>query len=111
MARRALDAGRKYAAKRAAARALTRSEWLIASLTAAAVRVYEEICALARLNRSRVFPTYDYLARATALGRATAARALHVLEAIGFLVRQRRLKRVEGEGRATNRHRTSIARC
>ena len=70
----------------------------IASLTAAAVRVYEEICTLARLNRGRVFPTYDHLARATALGRATVARALHVLEAIGFLVRQRRFKRVEGEG-------------
>lgn len=56
-----------YAANRAAARALTRSERLIASLTAAAVRVYEEICTLARLNCGRVFPTYDYLARATAL--------------------------------------------
>lgn len=51
-----------------------------------------------RLNRGRVFLTYDHLARATALGRATVARALHVLKAIGFLMRQRRFKRVEGEG-------------
>lgn len=99
MARRTLDAGRQLRREaRSGARELTRSERLIASLTAAAVRVYEEICTLARLNRGRVFPTYDHLARATALGRATVARALHVLEAIGFLVRQRRFKRVEGEG-------------
>jgi hypothetical protein len=98
MARRTLDAGRQLRREaRSGARELTRSERLIASLTAAAVRVYEEICTLARLNRGRVFPTYDHLAKATALGRATIARALHMLEAIGFLVRQRRFRRVGGE--------------
>jgi DNA-binding transcriptional ArsR family regulator len=99
IARRTLDAGRQLRREaRAGLRELSKSERLIATLTASAVRVYEEICTLARLNCGRVFPSYDHLARATALGRATVARALAVLEGIGFLVRQRRFKRVEGEG-------------
>lgn len=99
IARRTLDAGRQLRREaRAGLRELSKSERLIATLTAGAVRVYEEICTLARLNRGRVFPSYDHLAHATALGRATVARALAVLEGIGFLVRQRRFKRVEGEG-------------
>lgn len=63
----------------------------MAGLTAGAVRVFEEICTLTRLNAGRVFPTYERLAKATALGRATVARALTALEAAGFLIRQRRL--------------------
>ena len=99
IAPRTLDAGRQLRREaRAGLRELSKSERLIATLTAGAVRVYEEICTLARLNRGRVFPSYDHLARATALGRATVARALAVLEGIGFLVRQRRFKRIEGEG-------------
>jgi len=98
-ARAALDAGRH--AKRLARaedRDLTPTEALLARLTAGAVRVFEEVCTLARLNRGRVFPSYDRLAAATALGRATVARALVALEATGFLVRQRRFRRVEGQG-------------
>ncbi|RZM32548.1 MAG: helix-turn-helix domain-containing protein [Sphingomonas sp.] len=98
VARRTLDAGRRLRRDaRAGARILSASERTIAALTAAAVRVYEEILTLARLNRGRVFPSYDHLANATGLGRATVARALPVLEAIGFLVRQRRFNRVAGE--------------
>ena len=98
-ARRALDAGRRLRREeRAGTRTLTATERTIATLTAAAVRVYEEICTLARLNRGRVYPSYDWLAEATGLGRATVARALPVLERIGFLVRQRRFRRVAGEG-------------
>lgn len=102
LARAALDAGRRL--KRAArleGRILSPAEAALAGLTAGAVRVYEEICTLARLNAGRVFPSYDRLAAATALGRATVARALRALEIAGFLVRQRRFKRVsrpEGEG-------------
>lgn len=99
MARAALDAGRR--ARRAArmeGRSLSPAEATMATLTAAALRVYEEICTLARLNRGRVFPSYDGLAERTALGRATVARALAILERTGFLVRQRRFRRVEGEG-------------
>lgn len=98
-ARCTLDAGRRLAREaRTGARTLSRSERAIIALTAAAVRVYEELLTLARLNRGQVFPSYDHLAKATALGRATVARALNQLEAIGFLVRQRRFKRVEAKG-------------
>ena len=97
--RRTLDAGRRLRREeRAGTRTLTATERSIAALTAGAVRVYEEICTLARLNQGRVFPSYDWLAEATGLGRATIARALHALDRVGFLVRQRRFKRVEGEG-------------
>ena len=77
---------------------LDAAEAALARLTAGAVRVYEEICTLARLNAGRVFPTYDHLAKATALGRATVARALVALEAAGFLIRQRRFCRTTGMG-------------
>ena len=102
LARAALDAGRRLKrAVRLEGRILSPAEAALAGLTAGAVRVYEEICTLARLNAGRVFPSYDRLAAATALGRATVARALRALEIAGFLVRQRRFKRVsrpEGEG-------------
>jgi len=98
-ARAALDAGRRLRrAVRTEGRVLTAAERACAGLTAGAVRVYQEICTLARLNGGRVFPSYDHLAEASALGRATVARALHLLEAAGLLVRQRRFCRVEGEG-------------
>lgn len=107
-ARRTLDAGRRLrSAARREGRTLTRTERLLTTLTAAGVRVFEEILTLARLNRGRVFPSYDYLAQATGLGRATVARALAVLEAIGFLVRQRRFKRVEAEGPGPRYEQTS----
>jgi biotin operon repressor len=97
--RRTLDAGRRLRREeRAGARVLTASERAIAALTAGAVRVYEEMCTLARLNHGKVYPSYDWLAEATGLGRATVARAIVLLERVGFLVRQRRFKRVAGEG-------------
>lgn len=98
-ARRILDAGRQLRREaRCDGRILTSAEQVLTTLTAASVRVLEEILTLARLNKGRVFPSYDYLADATSLGRATVARALRILENIGFLVRQRRFKRVEGDG-------------
>lgn len=98
-ARRILDAGRQLRREaRCDGRVLTPAEQRLTTLTAASVRVLEEILTLARLNKGRVFPSYDYLADATSLGRATVARALRILENIGFLVRQRRFKRVEGDG-------------
>lgn len=110
MARAALDAGRRLKrAARVEGRALSASERALAALTAGAVRVYEEIVTLARLNRGRVFPSYDRLAEATALGRATIARALDALEVAGFLVRQRRFKRVAGEGPGPRYEQTSNA--
>jgi hypothetical protein len=98
-ARAALDAGRRARRDaRAEGRMLSADETVLASLTAGAVRVFEELCTLARLNAGRVFPTYDHLAKSTALGRATVARALAALEAAGFLVRQRRFCRTTGVG-------------
>lgn len=110
MARTALDAGRRIKREaRGQGRGLTGPEQALASLTAGAVRVYEELCTLARLNAGRVYPSYDRLAAATALGRATVARALQILEDAGFLVRQRRFRRVEGEGPGPRWEQTSNA--
>jgi predicted transcriptional regulator len=108
IARRTLDAGRQLRREaRAGDRVLTAAERRIVTLTAAAVRVYEEILTLARLNHGRVFPSYDHLSDATSLGRATIARALHILEDIGFLVRQRRFKRVDADGPGPRYRQTS----
>jgi len=110
IARRTLDAGRQLRREaRAGDRVLTAAERRIVTLTAAAVRVYEEILTLARLNRGRVFPSYDHLSDATSLGRATIARALHILEDIGFLVRQRRFKRIDADGPGPRYRQTSNA--
>ena len=109
-ARAALDAGRRLKrVARAEGRTLSTAERALTALTAGAVRVYEELCTLARLNRGRVYPSYDWLAEATALGRATVARALGALEAAGFLVRQRRFKRVEAAGAGPRWEQTSNA--
>lgn len=110
IARAALDAGRRLKRRaRIEGRTLGGAERALTDLTAGAVRVYEELLTLARLNRGRVFPSYDHLAEATALGRATVARALHALEAAGMLVRQRRFARVEGEGAGPRYAQTSNA--
>jgi len=109
-ARRILDAGRQLRREaRQGVRVLTPAERLLTTLTAASVRVFEEMMTLARLNRGRLFPSYDYLAEATGLGRATVARALRILEGIGFLVRQRRFKRVDGDGPGPRYAQTSNA--
>ena len=110
MARVALDTGRRVKREaRGQGRELTGPEKLLAGLTAGAVRVYEELCTLARLNGGKVYPSYDRLASATALGRATVARALQILEDAGFLVRQRRFRRVEGQGPGPRFEQTSNA--
>ena len=109
-ARRSLDAGRQLRSEaRRDGRELKPAERLLTTLTAASVRVFEEILTLARLNKGRVFPSYDHLVQATSLGRATVARALRILEGIGFLVRQRRFKRVEGDGPGPRYEQTSNA--
>lgn len=109
-ARRVLDAGRQLRSEaRRDGRVLTPTEQALTTLTSASVRVFEEILTLSRLNDGRVFPSYDHLARATSLGRATVARAINILEAIGFLVRQRRFKRVEADGSGPRYKQTSNA--
>lgn len=109
-ARAALDTGRRLKRLvRSDGRELCAAERAVAAMTAAAVRVYEELLTLARVNRGRVFPSYDRLAEVTALGRATVARALHILVNAGFLVRQRRFKRVEAKGPGPRWEQTSNA--
>lgn len=110
-ARRILDAGRQLRSEaRRDGRVLTPAERLLTTLTSASVRVFEEILTLSRLNRGKVFPSYEHLASATSLGRATVARSLRILEAIGFLVRQRRFKRIEdAEGPGPRYEQTSNA--
>jgi len=111
-ARAALDAGRRARrTARAEGRMLDAAEAALAGLTASAVRVFEEICTLARLNGGKVFPTYDHLAKATALGRATVARALAALEAAGFLIRQRRFCRTTGGSGPRYRQTSNIYRA
>ena len=110
VARAALDAGRHLRRiVRRGDRALSASERTVAALTGGAVRVLEELLALARLNRGRVYPSYDHLARVTGLGRATVARGLRVLEEVGFLVRQRRFARRATEGMGPRIAQTSNA--
>ena len=109
-ARRMVDAGRQLRSEeRRNGRVLTPTEKLLTTLTNASVRVFEEILTLSRLNKGRVFPSYDYLADATSLGRATVARALGILERIGFLVRQRRFKRIDADGPGPRYEQTSNA--
>lgn len=109
-ARKAVDAGKRLRRdERTGTRTLTAIERALAALTANTIRVLEELLTLARLNRGQVFPTYDHLAEATALGRATIARAIGALEAVGFLARQRRFKRVEAEGIGPRYKQTSNA--
>ncbi|MDF0490944.1 helix-turn-helix domain-containing protein [Sphingomonas sp. H39-1-10] len=109
-ARRLLDAGRQLRSEaRQGDRTLTPTERLLTTLTSASVRVFEEILTLSRLNRGRVFPSYEYLAEATSLGRATVARGLTILERVGLLVRQRRFKRIEADGPGPRYEQTSNA--
>ncbi len=99
VARKLLDAGRRLGREaRTGLRQLSRKEQAIAALTSGTVRVYEELCSLARLNRGRVYPSYEWLEDATGYGRGTIARALRILEELGLLLRQRRFKRIEAEG-------------
>ena len=110
MARRLVEAGRQLRSEaRLNGRVLSPTEALLTTLTSASVRVFEEILTLSRLNNGKVFPSYDYLAEATSLGRATVARALRILERIGFLVRQRRFKRIEADGPGPRYEQTSNA--
>lgn len=110
-ARRILDVGRQLRREaRSGDRVLTAAENLLTTLTSASVRVFEEILTLSRLNQGRVYPSYDRLAAVTGLGRATVARAIRILEGVGFLVRQRRFKRIEdAEGPGPRYKQTSNA--
>ena len=90
-------------------RKLTVAERILATLTEKFVRIFQEILTLARLNQGKVYPSYEYLSDKTNLGRATISRGLAALEAIGFIVRQRRFKRIAAEGAGPRYQQTSNA--
>ncbi|WP_288413452.1 helix-turn-helix domain-containing protein [uncultured Sphingomonas sp.] len=108
--RKALDAARGLRRRaRMGEIALTASERLLTSLTAAAVRVMQEILDLARLNSGRVYPTYDRIAEKTHLGRRTVSRAISVLESLGLIQKQRRFTMVPADDDAKRYRQTSNA--
>lgn len=109
-ARKAVDAGKELRrAERAGERLLTAFERHLARLTFSAVRVFEELAQICRLQQGRVYPSYDYLVEKTKLSRSTIRRAIAILEDVGFIVRQRRFKRVEAEGAGPRYAQTSNA--
>lgn len=96
-AEKLLDTGRRLRREEREGRVLDPSERAIAALTAGAIRVYKEICTIARLCAGKVYPSYDRLAEKTELGRRTCVRGVRLLEGVGLLIRQRRFKRVEDD--------------
>ncbi len=112
-----LKAAKELCARRSAIRATigrearkaSRIERAILSLNGNVILIFERILELARLNAGRVYPTYEWLMEKTGISRATVARALGILEALGFIARQRRFKRVEVEGIGPRYKQTSNA--
>lgn len=90
-------------------KAPSRLENWILKLTANVVAILKEILDLARLNAGRVYPSYEWLKKATGLCRGTISRSLHVLEGLGLVTRQRRFKRIEVEGVGARYEQTSNA--
>lgn len=85
------------------------SERKVAKLTPAAIRVLEELCTIARLCAGKVYPSYEHLADATALGRGTVARVLNILDDVGLLVRQRRFAKIKADAGTPRYQQTSNA--
>jgi len=109
-AKRAVDeANRLRRVARSGERGLTVAERILLGLTEKGLRILEELLTLARLNKGQVYPSYEYLMDRTSVGRATITRALASLERLGFIVRQRRFKRVAGDGAGPRYHQTSNA--
>lgn len=74
-----------------------------------ALAVLEELLKIARVQAGRVYPTLDYLAEKVGIGRKTIVRALSILSDIGFVLAQRRFKRVDVEGVGPRYKQTSNA--
>lgn len=109
VARAALDESRRLRSKARAGDHLTVRERSIAPLTSLAVRLFEEICQLARVCAGRVYPSYEHFVEKLAFGRRTVARVLPLLEKAGLLIRQRRFERVDGDGAGPRYRQTSNA--
>lgn len=87
----------------------TKFEAAILRLNRNALAVLDELLQIARVQAGRVYPTLDHLADKVGIGRKTVVRALAVLAEIGFVVSQRRFKRVDVEGVGPRYKQTSNA--
>jgi len=109
VARAALDEARRVRRKARAGQHLSVRERSIAALTPLAVRLFEEICQLARVCASKVYPSYEHFVEKLALGRRSVARVLPLLENAGLLIKQRRFERVDDDGGKPQYRQTSNA--
>jgi biotin operon repressor len=86
---------------------LSLHERLLTQLTDTTIRVYEELTALARACKGELFPSYETLAARTSRSRNSVWRAIGLLEALGFICRQRRFKRIQADGPGPRYEQTS----
>lgn len=87
----------------------TRLEAAILCFNRNTLAVLEELLRIARVQAGRVYPTLDYLAEKVGLGRRTVVRAIALLTELGFVLAQRRFKRVDVEGVGPRYKQTSNA--
>ncbi|QUM74588.1 helix-turn-helix domain-containing protein [Sphingopyxis granuli] len=78
-------------------------------LSQSATAIFKLLCELGRLCKGEIYPTYDWFIEKTGFARATVARAIAQLKDAGFLLIQRRCKRVERDGPGPRYKQTSNA--
>ncbi|MBB3345972.1 helix-turn-helix domain-containing protein [Sphingomonas sp. BK069] len=110
LARSLCDQGRVLTREaRSLKRKLSVRERSVAKMTALMLRVYDEFLKLARTCNGRIFPSYEWLAKAAAVSISTVAEAIKVFVEVGLLDRQRRFRMVAVEGGGTRYAQTSNA--
>src|SRR3546814_11481807 len=67
------------------------------------------MCELGRLCKGEIYPTYDWFIEKTGFARGTVARGRAQLKNAGFLLVQRRCKRVDRDGPGPRYEQTSNA--
>lgn len=78
-------------------------------LSQSATAIFKLMCELGRLCKGEIYPTYDWFIEKTGFARATVARGLAQLKNAGFLLVQRRCKRVDRDGPGPRYEQTSNA--
>lgn len=78
-------------------------------LSQSATAIFKLLCELGRLCKGQIYPTYDWFIEKTGFARATVARAIAQLKEAGFLLIQRRCKRVDRDGPGPRFQQTSNA--
>lgn len=79
------------------------------NLSQSATAIFKLMCELGRLCKGEIYPTYDWFIEKTGFARATVARGLAQLKDAGFLLVQRRCKRVDRDGPGPRYEQTSNA--